>query len=95
MTKLILLILLSFSNAQADFSERGMLPMDTQWWECAMGGPVIVCKTEECVPKCDEILKAQKAEKEAEREERIQDIIIESQEQDDSQKNPALFQTPQ
>ncbi len=95
MTKCILLFLISFSQAQADFSERGMLPMDHQWWECSMGGPAIECKTEECVAKCDEILKAQKAEKEAEREERIQDIIIESQEQDDSQKNPAIFQTPQ
>jgi hypothetical protein len=93
MTKWIFLFLIYFSQAQAGFSERGMLPMDRQWWECSMGGPVIECKTEECVAKCDEILKAQKAEKEAQREERIQDIIIESQEQDDSQKNPALFQS--
>ncbi|MFI5391311.1 MAG: hypothetical protein ACHQYQ_08120 [Bacteriovoracales bacterium] len=92
MTLRIFLFLISFSQAQAAFSERGMLPMDHQWWECSMGGPAIECKVEECVAKCEEILKAQKAEKEAEREEKIQDIIIDSQQQDDSQKNPALFQ---
>ena len=95
MTKWILLFLILFSQAKADFSQRGMLPMDRQWYECSMGGQVIECKVEECVARCEEINKAQKAEKEAEREERIQDIIIESQQQDDSQKNPAIFQTPQ
>ncbi len=69
--------------------------MDHQWWECSMGGPTIECKVEECASKCDELMKQQKAEKEAEREERIQDLIIDSQQQDDSNKNPAIFQVDQ
>lgn len=87
------LVFFIFSVDVYAFSERGMLPMNHRWHECAMGGAVIECEVEQCESMCADMAKKEKEEKELQRDERIQDIIIDTQQQGDEQnKNPAIFQ---
>jgi len=92
MRVLIFLLSLSAWNAFAGFSDKGMLPMDTQWWECKMGGPTIQCKTEDCVSQCNEILQAEKEQKEEERTEILQNVLDDALKAPEADKNPALYQ---
>lgn len=89
---LIFIFCLNTWNAFATFTEKGMLPMDTQWWECKQGGPSIQCKTEECDAKCSQLLESEKEEKAAERTETLQDVLDDALKGAEQDKNPALFQ---
>ena len=88
---ILLLSVLSWS-AFATFSEKGMLRMDHQWWECSQGGTVIQCKTEECDGMCRDILQKEKEEKEADREDKLQIMLDDTLNVETPEKNPALFQ---
>lgn len=79
-------------RALATFSEKGLGPMDTRWWECRQGGPSIQCRTEECDAKCNELLKAEQEQKAVERTEILQDVLDDTLKGQEQEKNPALYQ---
>jgi hypothetical protein len=92
MMAFFLIIFISGWDAFATFNEKGMLPMDTQWFECKQGGPSIQCKTEECVAQCKELLQNEENEKAAQREEVLQNVLDDALKVEEPEKNPALFQ---
>ena len=89
---LILIFCVTAWNAFATFNDKGMLPMDTQWWECKQGGPSVQCKTEECDAKCKELLQSEQEEKAAQREDVLQNVLDDALKGTEQDKNPALFQ---